>query len=193
MPSLRVLALATALFISSEAFASETIVFIRHGEKPEDGVGQLSCKGLQRSLKIPAILTAKFGTPDAIFAPDPTKQKPDKGVSYNYIRPLATIEPTAIMHSKTVNMPCGYDQIDCIASALDTKAYDGKLVVVAWEHHLIKNIVEKIAEARGAKVSVPSWQNDDFDSIYILKIDEKSAVFSSDKQGIAALKEDCSF
>ena len=30
--------------------AVETVVFVRHGEKPEKGLGQLSCRGLNRAL-----------------------------------------------------------------------------------------------------------------------------------------------
>jgi hypothetical protein len=70
----------------------ETLVFVRHGEKPAEGLGQLSCKGLNRSLALPAVIAAKFGKPDAIFAPDPGQQKNDGGHPYYYVRPLATIE-----------------------------------------------------------------------------------------------------
>jgi len=38
----------------------------------------------------------KYGKADVIFAPDPAKQKNDSGTKYDYVRPLATIEPTAI-------------------------------------------------------------------------------------------------
>lgn len=39
-----------------EAVASENIIFIRHAEKPSDGLGQLSCKGLNRSLALPNVI-----------------------------------------------------------------------------------------------------------------------------------------
>jgi len=78
------------------AAAEETIVFVRHGEKPAAGLGQLDCRGLNRSLELPAVINAMFGKPKAILAPDPAKQKEDGGVLYDYVRPLATIEPTAI-------------------------------------------------------------------------------------------------
>src|SRR5580698_4120771 len=71
----------------------ETIVCIRHGEKPPGGLGQLTCRGLNRALALPEVLLKKFGMPQFIFAPNPT-QKADPG-GYYYVRPLATIEPTA--------------------------------------------------------------------------------------------------
>src|SRR5580692_7372024 len=49
----------------------ETIVCIRHGEKPPGGLGQLNCRGLNRALALPDVLLKKFGTPQFIFAPNP--------------------------------------------------------------------------------------------------------------------------
>jgi len=72
----------------------ETIVCIRHGEKPHGGLGQLTIRGLNRSLALPEVLLQKYGTPQFIFAPNPS-EKVD-GARYFYIRPIATIEPTAI-------------------------------------------------------------------------------------------------
>ncbi len=71
----------------------ETIVLIRHGEKPAGGLGQLNCQGLNRSLALPRVLIAKFGKPAFIFAPNPQQEANENGQRYDYIRPLATIEP----------------------------------------------------------------------------------------------------
>jgi hypothetical protein len=76
--------------------AVETIVLVRHGEKPDKGLGQLDCQGLNRALALTPVIAKTFGRPSAIFAPDPSRQKQDDGAPYDYVRPLATIEPTAI-------------------------------------------------------------------------------------------------
>src|ERR1035441_5817659 len=68
----------------------ETIVCIRHGEKPRGSLGQLSCRGLNRALALPKVLFAKYGSPQFVFACNPTQ----KVKGYFYVRPLATIEPT---------------------------------------------------------------------------------------------------
>jgi len=52
---------------------TETIVCIRHGEKPPAGLGQLTCQGLNRALRLPQVLLTKYGKPDFIFAPDPNQ------------------------------------------------------------------------------------------------------------------------
>src|SRR5580700_883634 len=63
----------------------ETIVCIRHGEKPKGGLGQLTCRGLNRALALPKVLLGKFGKPQFIFAPDP-KQRVDGNPGYDYVR-----------------------------------------------------------------------------------------------------------
>ena len=37
---------------AASAHADQTIVFLRHGEKPASGLGQLTCQGLNRSLAL---------------------------------------------------------------------------------------------------------------------------------------------
>jgi hypothetical protein len=81
---------------SKSASVRETIVFIRHGEKPQKEFGQLSCQGLNRALALPEVLVSKFGQPDYVFAPAPSRQTTETREEYSYVRPLATIEPTAI-------------------------------------------------------------------------------------------------
>ena len=93
-------ALAMAL-VAGAADATETIAFLRHGEKPPAGLGQIDCQGLNRALKLPGALAALFPAPAfprpaAIFVPDPSVREEDHGVLYDYVRPLETIAPTAV-------------------------------------------------------------------------------------------------
>ena len=93
------------------ACADVTLVMIRHGEKPEAGLGQLSCQGLNRALALPDVLLARFGRPAALYAPNPGVVTTDFGRSYNYIRPLATIEPTAIRLGLPVDTRWGLNEL----------------------------------------------------------------------------------
>ena len=77
----------------SESPAVETIIAIRHGEKPADNLGQLSCRGLNRALALPKILLGRYGRPGFVFAPNPSVMAMSGGRSFSYVRPLATIEP----------------------------------------------------------------------------------------------------
>jgi len=174
----------------------ETLVFVRHGEKPAAGFGQLSCKGLNRALALPAVIAAKFGKPDAIFAPDPGQQKDDSGHPYYYVRPLATIEPTAIQFQMPVQTPYGFAQIDKLGSTLVDPAYRNKLVVIAWEHKLIEKLVREIVSAHGGNAAdVPKWHSGDFDSMYVVKLDWQDgsprATFQHQQQGLDGRSADC--
>jgi len=92
--------LAAALLIGvggAQLHAQETIVAIRHAQKPAGGLGQLTCQRPNGALALPKILIGRFGRPDAIYAPDPADQVNDgSNHEYSYVRPLMTIEPTAI-------------------------------------------------------------------------------------------------
>jgi hypothetical protein len=175
---------------------TETLVFVRHGEKPEQGYGQLNCQGLNRALALPAVIAAKFGKPDVIYAPDPGQQKDDSGHPYYYIRPLATIEPTAIQFEMPVQTPYGFAQIDQLGSALVNPANRNKLIVIAWEHKLIVKLLRQMMSAHGGNAAdVPNWQSADFDSIYIVQLDWQNgtahASFKHDHEGLDGRATDC--
>ncbi|MFP6557539.1 histidine phosphatase family protein [Paraburkholderia sp. B3] len=174
----------------------ETLVFVRHGEKPAAGLGQLSCKGLNRALALPAVIAAKYGKPDAIYAPDPGEQKNDSGKPYYYVRPLATIEPTAIQFGLPVETPYGYSQIDKLGNALVDPKWRDRTVLVAWEHREIETLVRQIVVAHGGDAAdVPKWKSADFDSIYVLRIDWSSAAprvrFTREREGLDGRSNDC--
>jgi|GEM_PF-335170 len=181
---------------SATAGDIETLVFVRHGEKPAQGYGQLDCQGLNRALALPAVIAAKFGKPDAIYAPDPSQQKNDDGHPYYYVRPLATIEPTAIQFQMPVQMPYGFKQIDQLGEALVDPANRGKLIVIAWEHRLIEKLLRQMLGAHGGNAAdVPRWRSDDFDSIYVVRLDWRDgtprASFKHDREGLDGRAADC--
>lgn len=152
--------------------AQETIVAIRHGEKPPGGLGQLDCKGLNRALALPKVLISRFGRPDAIYAPNPADQVRDGGPNeYSYVRPLIAIEPTAIQLHMPVNAQIGLNDIAGLQAAVTAPAYAHALIFVAWEHGLLNRFAEQMLQTYGMNPdAVPSWPNSDYDRIYIFKI-----------------------
>jgi len=167
----------------------ETIVFIRHGEKPDKGLGQLNCKGLNRALALPSVIAKLFGRPSVIFAPDPSDRKVDDGEPYDYARPLATIEPTAISLGLPVNASIGVSKMDQLQVALEQPLNRNGLILVAWEHKLIENIVRMLLNAHGGDAAiVPKWHGDDFDSIYVVTMnwtgDTAKATFVHQHEGL---------
>ncbi|AIY44170.1 putative protein with type I hydrophobic transmembrane region and ATP/GTP binding motif [Collimonas arenae] len=167
----------------------ETIVLIRHGEKPDAGLGQLNCQGLNRALALPRVIEAKYGKPDFIFAPDPATQKKDRGTRYDYVRPLATVEPSAIYFGLPVNASIDFSKIDDLRTALLAPQYRNSLLLVGWEHKIIEKLVRQIVvEHGGDRNSVPHWDDTDFDSIYLLRITRDNGKarisFSVEQQGL---------
>lgn len=170
----------------------ETLVFVRHGEKPPAGLGQLACQGLNRSLALPKILIGKFGKPAAIYAPNPGEQYVDKGIAYNYIRPLATIEPTAIQLGMPVNTRYGVTQLAPLAAELVQNKYNGQTVFIAWEHKQLLKLVRQLMQSHGADSNlVPDWADTDFDSIYIVKIQGNSIGFSHEHEELNGQPTTC--
>lgn len=157
--------------VMANAATVETIVMVRHGEKPTLGLGQLNCQGLNRSLALPKVIEAKFGKPDLIIAPDPAQQKMDGGMSYDYVRPLATIEPTAIYFGMPINSGLGFDQADALSTLLLSEQNKQRLVVVAGEHRVIEAVARRlVTQFGGSAGTVPHWRSRDFDSMYIVQI-----------------------
>ncbi len=195
---------AAALVLAGAAAAEETIVFVRHGEKPAAGLGQLDCRGLNRSLELPAVINAMFGKPKAILAPDPAKQKEDGGVLYDYVRPLATIEPTAIAFGMPVNAQIGLDDTAGLKAELEKDAYRDALILVGWEHKIINEVECQLMTGSGCAFKkdengvtksgdVVKWDGDDFDRIDVVKIDWSGpkATIQTKSEGLNGQPERC--
>jgi hypothetical protein len=178
----------------SPAQSVETIVCIRHGEKPPGGLGQLTCRGLNRALALPNVLLARYGRPQFVFAPNPT-QVADKG-GYNYIRPLMTIEPTAIRCGLPVNTRFGFREIAGLEKELEKPQYQSATVFVAWEHGLLDDFAKDMVKTHGGDpAQVPAWPGKDFDSIFLIKIIRAGGTptvsFTKEHEGLDKLSDDC--
>jgi hypothetical protein len=151
--------------------ATETIVIMRHGEKPAGGYGQLTCQGLNRALALPRVLGRQFGKPDAIFAPDPARTVDDPAGRFDYVRPLATIEPTAVAFGLPVNADLGFNDVLDLAARLQQPVYRSALVFVAWEHVKGEGLARLILTQNGSDAGVvPRWTHSDYDSLYVVKL-----------------------
>jgi hypothetical protein len=157
--SLCLLFLASFCFVNcfgQPTFTSiNKVVFIRHGEKPDKG-DNLSCKGLNRSLQLPAVLNRKFKTFNSVFVPTLSG-----GRSTKHARMYQTIVPYAVQQNLNINSTYDADDIPGITAAI--KKAGGSILLV-WEH---KNI-SKIIKALGVKDVIDKWEDNDFDSIWVV-------------------------
>jgi len=181
-------AVLVILLAAADARAQQTIVFMRHGEKPTGGYGQITCQGLNRALQLPDVLIAKFGKPNYIYAPNPTVKISDPAGSFYYLRPLATIEPTAIRLGMNVWTKYGYNDIAGLQSGLISSTKANATIFVAWEHQWLQKAVQNIMNAYGGGAAVPAWVSGDYDSLYVVRVDyigsSITAHFQLDRQGL---------
>jgi hypothetical protein len=183
-------ALLVVAFVTAAvpAQAAQTIVFLRHGEKPPAGLGQLTCQGLNRSLALPNVLLAKYGRPDYLYAPNPAVKMSDPGGSFFYIRPLATIEPTAVRTGVSINSGYGYTDIASLQSLLIKSSKADTTIFVAWEHAYLVKVVQNIMNQYGGGVTVPAWTSGDYDSLYVVTVNYTTngitAQFHRDVEGL---------
>ncbi|WGL60906.1 hypothetical protein QEJ31_04750 [Pigmentibacter sp. JX0631] len=187
-----------AIQITAMGQELEKLIFIRHGEKLKNSsLGQLNCQGLNRSLKLPNVLINKFGKPDFIFAPNPSIEIGKDDVKHSYVRPLATIEPTAIKLEMPINTQIGYNEVSKLVEELLKTNYKKNTIFISWEHKKIVDIVTDIylKDTKNKKEEIPKWPDDDFDSIYILSISEQNnsyqIKFKKDSQQLNNLSQQC--
>ncbi|MFO1041475.1 MAG: histidine phosphatase family protein [Planctomycetaceae bacterium] len=171
--------------VAADPDPSLKVVIVRHGEKPpkkdEKGNavkdnGNLSCAGLNRSLKLPDVIVKKYGVPNHVYAP-----KLDTGSSTGHARMFQTASPLAALYNLKINTTFKEEATDDAAKDVKSKK---KVVLMVWEHSQIP----ALAKSLEPKNAPPSWPDDDFDSIWILDYSSGQGVWSTDKEGIDPLK-----
>jgi len=168
-----ILSVLLVMAVSCAALAQGKLrlVIIRHGEKlaKQDN---LSCTGLNRSLKLITVLNKKIGVPEYIYVPSV-----GNGPSTTHSRMFQTITPFAANYSLSINS--SFKSTDYNGIVKDLKHKQGTVLFV-WEHESIAGL----AKALGIKGSQLNWKDSDFDSIWIITGKGKSRVMTVDKEGI---------
>jgi len=171
---------------------TQTLVFLRHAEKPGEGLGQLNCQGLNRALDLATVLPERFGKADYVFAANPSRhvEEGSKDESYSYIRPLMTTSPSAIRLGLPVNIDYGANDTDALAEELLRDKYRNATVYTAWSHGYLPDLINAVAgKALGEeRVITEDWSGDDFDTLYVLTLtwhDGKASLLSRNvRQGL---------
>jgi hypothetical protein len=150
---------------------------------------------LQRALALPDVLVRLFGAPDQIFAPNPTPKVSDAAGDFDYVRPLATIKPTAIKLGLSVNASFGYPDIAGLQNALLAPSLSSATIFIAWEHLKLHQIVQNIMNTYGGSAPVPPWASGDYDSVYVVRLRNSggaiTAQFERTFQGLNGMPTTC--
>ncbi|WP_426212775.1 histidine phosphatase family protein [Pseudomonas sp. TWR2-1-1] len=177
----------------------QTLVFMRHAEKPADGLGQLNCQGLNRAIDLATLLPQRYGKADYVFAADPSRQV-EEGAdddAYSYVRPLMTINPSAIKLGLPINLEYSANDTRALANELTDDKYHSSTIYTAWSHGYLPELINSVAsKALGEKTTLTEdWSGSDFDSLYVLTLtwkDGKATLLSRiDKQGLNNGEKGC--
>ncbi len=146
------------------------VVINRHGEKPESG-NNLSCQGENRALQLVRVLSQKFNKPDFTYVPSMKLGKTTK-----HARMFQTVTPIAIKYNLSINSQFDAEDYEKISAHILKKA--GTLLMV-WRHSAIQPLAKELGVD-----SPPPWEDDDFDSIWIITFEEGKASLLIDKEAI---------
>jgi broad specificity phosphatase PhoE len=145
------------------------VFLIRHAEKPTEG-DDLSQRGRERAAALvpyflgrPEVL--QFGPPVAVYAQKSTANRPSR-------RPVQTVQGLADALKVPVLTYSHSDAARMADEILTKPAYEGKAVVVCWEHHAIPDL----ARALGARDAPARWRGEAFDRTWVLTFARDGAV-----------------
>ena len=152
----------------------ETLVLVRHAEKPAEGLGLLTCKGLNRALLLPEFFASNFERPVHFFTPNPAVKVTEihgNGQRYDYVRPLLTIAPTAVRLGVPINTQLPFNDPGLLADTLLDPQYHNDTIYVAWEHSNLVAFAEIMLKRFHDLAPVPQWPDSDYDAYYVFRID----------------------
>lgn len=111
------------------------------------------------------------------------------GGRYSYVRPLATIEPTAIAARMPVNTQIGLGDTKGLEQELTRPRYANAIIFMAWEHAYLDIFIKNLVKHYGGNPAlVPAWPERDYDSIFVLRLRKKNGkirvTFSHQQEGL---------
>ena len=154
--------------------ANSTVYIIRHGEKTF-GSGCLDIQGQERANNMHNVFDGNaFKVPAAIFANKYYDQA-------NCERCWLTVQSIAQTLRLPVHFDNGYPRAlggnAAAAAAIKNVSKMARVVLVSWEHVNIQYLAEELGVPRR---SIPYWKGTDYDTLYVLELDDAGKLTSFD-------------
>jgi hypothetical protein len=163
---------------------NETVYIVRHADAhsiPTWDDGNLVGAGQWRALSLPSALKDKIH-PDAVYAVDPSVALPplSDNAASSYIRPAMTVLPYAIANNSPYKVASEVPFLAQNAPQLATYASDyfftggtfsNQKILFGWESAHIPITVNALLVSYQSAQIAPDWSDDDYDSIWTVKID----------------------
>ncbi len=150
--------------------APAQIIFLRHAEKPDVGA-ELNERGRERAAALVKLFTQdtrvlEHGPAAAIFAMRPHAKK-------GSVRAIQTMEPTARALGISSDTRLTRDEFaPLVRAVMSSTAFDGKTVIVCWEHDAIPELMK----AFGWKDGPTSWSGKSYDRLWVLDFEKEKPV-----------------
>jgi len=165
---------------------NETLYFIRHADAHPTAYwndNNYIGAGQWRALDLPNALAGKM-SPQQVYSIDPAQYGPGSlsaagDHTWSSVAPSLTAEPYAIANNLPYNLVTGFELSDPKANAQPTSEFfffDGKFshqtVLVAWAYQFIQPAINALlASYHGDNQPAPAWPPNDYDSIWMVKLD----------------------
>jgi len=154
---------------------AKLIMVIRHGEKINDDVTDLSPKGKARAYCLINVFgnNGTYATPQKIFAQNPTEKKQST-------RPRDTVVPLAEALGLQVDLSYTSGQIKKLTNYIASS--NDEVTLVSWNNDKIPEIAEKLGIS-----NPPDWDSDTFDDIWMIYDSNTSSYYNSNsvsKRGV---------
>lgn len=153
--------MGTFFLISQNASAMPAeIIIIRHGEKPKEGK-ELNERGWERARELVPFFqndsrVTRFGQPVAIYAMRPGSD-----------RPVETVTPLAQQLGLTIIQKFKKEEVQGLVDEIrHTPDFDGKMVLICWEHDVILDIVRELGI--GSPPAPSEWPGGVFNWAFIV-------------------------
>ncbi|ALI05024.1 flagellar basal body-associated protein FliL [Pseudomonas sp. FW306-02-F02-AA] len=183
------LAVLPALLISMQTLANQnnkevpglknvTVLIVRHAEKPDQGMG-LSPRGEQRAEAYahyfdPLQLGSKNLVPQRLIATSDSKSS---------ARPRLTLTPLSQRLHLPIEQPYADEEVDKLVKSLD-KNNQASVVLIAWHHGHIDNLIEAFGGDGQALTGQKSWPEDVYDWLIVLRFDDQGNLVESHSKKI---------
>jgi hypothetical protein len=174
-PFLALMLMMTTSLVIFSTFATTVfatpaeVLIIRHAEKTS-GTEHLSPKGEQRAQALVELFAgSRFPTPNVIFAASPHHAD-------GSIRSIQTVTPLArALHLKIHQDLDTHEVKELVSTILNSAEYDGKVVLICWEHKRIPEIASEFGVSENV-----DWDRLVFDRVWKLKFNQAGQVRFTD-------------
>lgn len=152
------------LFANQITYAlPKTVIILRHGEETNDEKNpNLSAKGEARAKALSYLFKRgqsleQYTHPSFLFAAGQKK-------STSSLRSFQTLVPLSQELNLQINASFEKDQTQKLAQLLLTnKQYDQKVIMIAWSHKFIKDLVKSLGYSKAK-----DWPSKTFDRLWVL-------------------------